>query len=68
MTRKLERVDGLSADVRIEDERALAAYQQELVDAEAEKLRNRMIGKYHMVRFFGELSQFRGRARMSRVE
>jgi hypothetical protein len=54
VTRKLERSEDLPANVRIEDERALAAYQQELVAAEAEKVKQKMIKKYHMVRFFGE--------------
>jgi hypothetical protein len=53
VTRKLERVEDLPADVRAEDERALAVYQQELVSAHAEKTRQKMIKKYHMVRFFG---------------
>ncbi|TVY85561.1 rRNA-processing protein efg1 [Lachnellula suecica] len=52
VTRRLQRVEDLPADVRIEDERALAAYQQELAAAEAEKIRQKMISKYHMVRFF----------------
>ncbi|KAF5873601.1 putative rrna-processing protein efg1 protein [Botrytis fragariae] len=52
ITRKLERAQDLPADVRVEDERALAAYQQELASAEAEKIRQKMIKKYHMVRFF----------------
>ncbi|KAF7897249.1 hypothetical protein EAF00_005477 [Botryotinia globosa] len=52
ITRKLERAQDLPADVRLEDERALAAYQQELASAEAEKIRQKMIKKYHMVRFF----------------
>jgi rRNA-processing protein Efg1 len=56
VTRKLERADDLPADVRAEDERALAAYQQELASAEAEKIRQKMIKKYHMVRFFGKWS------------
>ncbi|TVY38066.1 rRNA-processing protein [Lachnellula subtilissima] len=50
--RRMERVEDLPANVRAEDERALAAYQQELAAAEAEKLRQKMIKKYHMVRFF----------------
>lgn len=54
VTRKLERSDSLPANVRAEDERALAQYQQELADAEIEKIRNKMIKKYHMVRFFGK--------------
>ncbi|KAG4031175.1 hypothetical protein MFRU_010g03000 [Monilinia fructicola] len=52
VTRKLERAQDLPANVRLEDERALAAYQQELASAEAEKIRQKMIKKYHMVRFF----------------
>ncbi|KAI9645906.1 rRNA-processing protein efg1 [Ciborinia camelliae] len=52
ITRKLERAQDLPADVRVEDERALASYQQELASAEAEKIRQKMIKKYHMVRFF----------------
>jgi hypothetical protein len=51
--RRLERADGLPANVRDEDERALAAYEQELAEADAEKMRQKMIKKYHMVRFFG---------------
>jgi hypothetical protein len=53
VTRLLERKEDLPADVRIEKERALAAYNQELAQAEEEKVRQRMIKKYHMVRFFG---------------
>ncbi|PQE13173.1 rRNA-processing efg1 protein [Rutstroemia sp. NJR-2017a BBW] len=52
VSRKLERSQDLPANVRIENERALAAYQQELASAEAEKIRQKMIKKYHMVRFF----------------
>jgi predicted nucleic acid-binding Zn-ribbon protein len=54
MTRKLERAEDLPANVRAEDERALEAYQQELASAQAEKTRQKMIKKYHMVRFFGK--------------
>src|SRR4051794_18220088 len=54
VTRRLERTEDLPANVRIEDERALKVYQQELAAAEAEKLRQKMIKKYHMVRFFGK--------------
>jgi len=53
VTRKLERGEDLPANIRIEGERALAAYQQELEAAQAEKIRQKMIKKYHMVRFFG---------------
>ncbi|KAL3425980.1 rRNA-processing protein efg1 [Phlyctema vagabunda] len=52
VTRRLERSEDLPANVRIEDERALAAYQQDLAAADAEKIRQKMIKKYHMVRFF----------------
>jgi outer membrane biosynthesis protein TonB len=53
VTRNLERSTDLPADVRVDSERALADYQQELAAAEAEKIRQKMIKKYHMVRFFG---------------
>ncbi|KAI1003176.1 hypothetical protein K3495_g5027 [Podosphaera aphanis] len=52
VTRRLARPDISSADLRNEDERALAVYQQELATAQAEKIRQKMIKKYHMVRFF----------------
>jgi hypothetical protein len=51
--RRLELADDLPANVRDEDERALAAYEEELAAADAEKTRQKMIKKYHMVRFFG---------------
>ena len=57
VTRRLERAQDLPANVRVEDERALVAYQQELAAAEAEKQRQKMIKKYHMVRFFGRLNE-----------
>jgi hypothetical protein len=53
VSRRLERADDLPANVRLDDERALAAYEQELAAAETEKNRQKMIKKYHMVRFFG---------------
>jgi len=53
VTRRLERADDLPANVRVDDERALTAYQQELAAADAEKSRQKMIKRYHMVRFFG---------------
>ncbi len=56
VSRKLERSEDLPANIRIEDERALAAFRQELEEAEGQKLRNKMIKKYHMVRFFGRIS------------
>jgi len=53
--RRLERSQNLPATIRVEDERALAAYEQELAAADGEKTRQKMIRKYHMVRFFGML-------------
>ena len=53
VTRLLERSENLPAGVRIEKERALAGYRQDLEQAETEKRRQQMISKYHMVRFFG---------------
>ncbi|RFU25861.1 hypothetical protein B7463_g10475, partial [Scytalidium lignicola] len=52
VTRKLAGAEDMPANIRQENERALAAYQQELATAEAEKIRQKMIKKYHMVRFF----------------
>lgn len=54
LRRRLARVTDLPADVRAEDERALAAYEQELVAAEQKKIRDACIKRWHMVRFFGE--------------
>lgn len=53
VTRLLERSHNLPAGVRIEKERALAGYRQDLEQAKAEKRKQQMISKYHMVRFFG---------------
>lgn len=52
VNRRLERSDKISAEIRVQDERARETYQQELAAAEAEKRRQRMIKKYHMVKFF----------------
>lgn len=54
ITRRLEGVENLPATVRVEDERALAAYQEKLQAALEEKTKKKIISKYHMVRFFGE--------------
>ena len=54
--RKIEHAEELPANVRDEAERALAVYEQDLAEAEAEKTRQKMIKKYHMVRFFGKQS------------
>jgi hypothetical protein len=39
----------------MDNERALASYKLELADAMDEQRRQKMIKKYHMVRFFGEI-------------
>lgn len=54
VTRLLKRSDNLPAGVRTEKERALAGYEQDLQQAQAEKRKQQMISKYHMVRFFGQ--------------
>ena len=46
----------LPADIRVEKERAVAGYEQDLELALQEKKKQDMISKYHMVRFFGSLS------------
>lgn len=51
--RLLNHAEKLPAGVRIEKERALAGYQYDLEQASKEKRKQKMIGKYHMVRFFG---------------
>jgi G3E family GTPase len=53
LTRLLRRPDHLPADVLVVQERALAGYKQALEGIEREKRKKEMIGKYHMVRFFG---------------
>ena len=52
LTRALQHSD-LPADIRVEKERALAGYEQDLETALEEKRKRELIGKYHMVRFFG---------------
>ena len=53
LSRSLGHNDRMPADVRIEKERALAGYKQDLENAQNEKRRQAMIKRYHMVRFFG---------------
>lgn len=53
LTRALEHSDHLPAGVRIEKERALAGYKQDVEKIHEEKQKNEIIKKYHMVRFFG---------------
>lgn len=50
--RVLEHALDLPSGVRIEKERALAGYRQDLEKAVEDKKRNDFIGRYHMVRFF----------------
>lgn len=61
VTRLLERSNNLPAGVRIEKERALAGYKQDLEQAEAEKRKQQLISKYHMVRFFGPSLHYEGK-------
>jgi len=48
----------IPADKQIELERELAAHKKRIAEAAAKKHRSDMIGKYHMVRFFGEFCLF----------
>lgn len=54
VNRVLEHAQRLPLEVRIEKERALAGYRQDLEKAQHEKEKQRMIKRYHMVRFFGQ--------------
>lgn len=53
LTRALEHSDHLPAGVRIEKERALAGYKQDVEKIHEDKRKNELIKRYHMVRFFG---------------
>lgn len=53
LTRALEHSDHLPAGVRIEKERALAGYKQDVEKIREDKRKSELIKKYHMVRFFG---------------
>ena len=55
LSRALEHSDHLPAGVRIEKERALAGYKQDVEKIQEDKRKNELIKKYHMVRFFGGL-------------
>ena len=55
LTRALEHSDHLPAGVRIEKERALAGYKQDVEKIHEDKRKSELIKKYHMVRFFGGL-------------
>lgn len=52
VSRALERSEHMPADIRVEKERALVGYRQDLEASEYEKRKRTMIKKYHMVRFF----------------
>lgn len=54
LSRVLDHDEHLPAGVRIEKERALTGYKQDLDNAEEEKRKQALIKRYHMVRFFGE--------------
>lgn len=58
ITRRLERPEKLPADIQVEKERALVGYRQDLERIEAAKRRKKIIGRYHMVRFFGRFFPF----------
>ncbi|KAL8996265.1 MAG: hypothetical protein Q9169_004196 [Polycauliona sp. 2 TL-2023] len=72
VSRVLDHAQDLPLDVRIEKERALAGYKQDLEKAQHEKERQRMIKKYHMVRFFERQKATRNlkklRTRLSSVQ
>lgn len=51
--RVLDHASNMPADARIESERALAGYRQDLEAVEEGRRRAKIIRKYHMVRFFG---------------
>lgn len=50
--RLLEHKENLPADVRLNHERELASCTWQLEEAERERKKSEMIGRYHMVRFF----------------
>jgi hypothetical protein len=52
--RRLKREDSLPAGVKIELERELDHHKQKIDELADEKMRSKMIQRYHMVRFFGE--------------
>lgn len=52
LERLLKHKENLPADVRLNHERELNSCRYELEEAEREKKKSELIGKYHMVRFF----------------
>lgn len=55
LKRLLDKRDSLPADLRVGYERELASIEYQLETALHDKQKSSMIGKYHMVRFFGKL-------------
>lgn len=55
LTRALEHSDHLPAGVRIEKERALVGYKQDVEKIHEDRRKNELVKRYHMVRFFGGL-------------
>lgn len=55
--RRLNKGDDLPADVQQKLEREMAALQRRVEEVQGKKLRQKMIGKYHMVRFFGKYTR-----------
>jgi len=55
LRRLLEHAEKLPADIRINHERELASCTAGIEDAQNQAELSRMIKKYHMVRFFGEI-------------
>ena len=53
LSRVLEHSENLPPGIRIEKERALAGYKQDVEKIHIDKRKNELIKKYHMVRFFG---------------
>lgn len=54
LKRLLDKRDTLPADLRVGYERELASIEYQLETALHDKQKSSMIGKYHMVRFFGK--------------
>ena len=53
ITRQLDRAQKMPANIRVDKERELAGYRGDLEHLEEQNHRKKIIGKYHMVRFFG---------------
>ncbi|KAI9818993.1 MAG: 18S rRNA maturation protein [Phylliscum demangeonii] len=67
-SRLLRRPAPLAADVAMEVERARAAYAQELEAAKAERRKQKMIGRYHKIRFFERQKATRRLKRVQRLK